>query len=417
MRVIQAATLDVGGAARAMLRLQKGLLDIGTDSRVLVAEKRSSLPYVEEWKGDMATLSRIQRRSRKAFLDWSIDRALRKKPEGFDFFSDDRSRFGSHTVSALNSADLVNLHWIARFVDVSKVFPKLKSPVVWTLHDEHAFTGGCHYDFGCRRWREGCGKCPQLGSEVNSDFSSKAWERKKESYRHIGKSLTIVTPSRWLGKMASESPLLGDQRIEVIPYGVPTEIYHPGAREGLRAAFRLERDDRALLFVSDRLSNRRKGFGVLEQALARLPVPKNGRLVVFSIGLGSRTEIGGFPLYHLGTLEREELVAAAFAAADFFVAPSLQDNLPNTVLESLACGTPVIGSNVGGIPDMVRPKETGWLFDGGDPESLKRTIESALTSSNLPEMRERCREVAVLEYSMEVQARKYRDLYEQILAK
>lgn len=399
-----------------MLRLQKGLVDIGLDSRVLVAKKRSSNPDVEEWTGDMRPLVRAQRRIREEWLNWVEGRIEKKRPDGFDFFSDDRSRFGSQLLPSLEKANVVNLHWVARFVDVSRLFSRLNLPLVWTLHDQHSFTGGCHYDFGCERWREGCGRCPQIGSSRSPDFSSKAWSRKKDAYSRMGEKLTIVTPSKWLGKLASESPLLGEHRIEFIPYGVPTDVYHPRSRDGLRQAFALNENDRALLFVADRLANRRKGLEILSSALSKLPLRKGSRLVLFLIGsCGKQRTIGSHPVIHLGSMQREELMAAAYSAADFFIMPSLQDNLPNTVLESLACGTPVIGSDTGGIPEMVRSGETGWLFETGRPESLGKAIERAMTDGNLAEMRRRCRVEAETSYSMEAQASKYKRLYEELL--
>jgi len=224
-----------------------------------------------------------------------------------------------------------------------------------------------------------------------------------------------VTPSRWLGKLVAESPLLGDKRVEVIPYGVPTKTYHAEGREGLRRAFGLGERDRALLFVADRVSSRRKGFGVLQESLARLRAPAGGRLVLFSVGRKAPEGLENHEHIALGSIENEELMAAVYSAADLFVSPSLQDNLPNTVLESLACGTPVIGSHTGGIPEMVRPGETGWLFETGNVEALRATLREALATRDLTGLRTRCREVAEREYSLELQAERYSKLYLELL--
>ncbi|MBC2601080.1 glycosyltransferase [Puniceicoccus vermicola] len=415
MRILHVANQDVGGAARAMLRLHEGLLSQGEDSHVLVAKKKMALPKVEEWKGSMNPVSRVQRRSRRWWLDCCAQMRERNQPVGFELFTDDRTRFGDHIVDDLNEFDLVNFHWISQFVDHAKVFPRLKVPVVWTLHDQNPFTGGCHYDFGCERWRQGCGSCPQLGSDSERDFSAKAWLRKKEVYQRVGEGMHIVTPSEWLGKLAQESPLLGSHPVRVIPYGVPTDIFHPGGRSGLRSAFKIGDMDRVILFVSDNLNNRRKGFQVLRDALRALRPRTGSRVVVLSVGVGSENDLGEFEHHHLGTLRKEELVSAAFSAADIFVAPALQDNLPNTLLESLACGTPIVGSRSGGIPDAVRPGKTGWLFDSGSSHSLHDVLAEALSSEELLDMRKECREMALQRYSLEVQARKYISLYNEIL--
>ena len=407
--------MDVGGAARAALRLQEGLEQRGADSSVLVARKRSRLSSVREWEGPMDWRSRVFRRVRKESLEIGERRRTKSKPKGLDWFSDDRSSFSDQLVPKLHQTDLLHFHWVAGFLDAAAVLPRLDRPAVWTLHDQHAFTGGCHYDTGCQRWRRGCGQCPQLGRPSKRDFSARSWERKRKAYSHVPGGLTLVTPSRWLGKLVAESPLLGDKRVEVIPYGVPTRTFHPGGREGLRRAFGLGERDRALLFVADRISNRRKGFAVLQESLAGLPAPAGGRLVLFSVGRKSPERLGNHELITLGSIENEELMAAVYSAADLFVAPSLQDNLPNTVLESLACETPVIGSHTGGIPDMVRPGETGWLFETGNPEALRATLQEALATRDLTGLRTRCREVAEREYSLELQAERYSKLYFELL--
>lgn len=409
------ANQDIGGAARAMLRLHQGLLAQGEDSNVLVAKKKTSLPKVEEWKGAMDVASRVQRRSRSWWLDFREQMRKRNRPSGLEFFTDDRTRFWDHIVDDLNDYEVVNFHWISQFVDHSKVFPRLKVPVVWTLHDQNSFTGGCHYDFGCERWRQGCGACPQLGSDSEKDFSARAWVRKKEAYPQAAEGIHVVTPSQWLGELAGESPLLGQFPARVIPYGIPTDVFHPGGREGLRSAFRIGDNDRVILFVSDNLNNRRKGFDVLQDALKRLVPGRGRRVVVLSVGIGSGHNFGDIEHHHLGPFGQEELMSAAFSAADIFVASALQDNLPNTLLESLACGTPIVGSRSGGIPDAVRPGKTGWLFDAGDPNSLQEVLEAALESGDLARMREECRQVAMRIYSMEIQAKEYISLYKEIL--
>ena len=358
--------------------------------------------------------SRLARRGREEWLSRTMRRRLRGRPSGLDVFSDDRSRFAGQLLPALGEADLVHLHWVARFLDVTAVLPRLSRPVVWTLHDQQAFTGGCHYDTGCERWRTGCGQCPQLGQPSARDFSAGSWERKKKAYADGPDGLTVVTPSRWLGRLAAESPLLGDKRVEVIPHGVPTATYHPGGRDGLRRAFGLGGKDRALLFVADWVSNRRKGFGVLQEALAGLQGPVGGRLVLFSVGRKSPEGPRNHEHIALGSIENEELMAAVYSAADLFVAPSLQEAFGNTVMESLACGTPVIGSHTGGIPDMVRPAETGWLFETGNAEVLRATLQEALATRDLTGLRTRCREVAQREYSLELQAERYRKLYQTL---
>ncbi|MGE9289830.1 MAG: glycosyltransferase [Puniceicoccales bacterium] len=417
MKILHVAEKPTGGAAVAMLRLHRGLLAIGEDSSVLVAKGNPTDRRMRVWKGRMDPLSRLQRRTRKMWLK----RCAAKRASGasfeFDLFSDDRTRFGNHIADALNEVDVVNFHWVARFVDYSKLLPKLEVPVVYTLHDESAFTGGCHYDSGCERWKEGCGKCPQLGSTQLHDFSARAWDRKRKAYRKIGSAgMTIVTPSKWLGNLASQSPLLDPLNVETIPYGVPTDIFCPMDRGRVREKLGLKKEDRVILFVAEWLDNKRKGFSVLAEALDGLEAPNGRRLVLLSVGGRFSKELSGHVHVPMGAVESEETMAEIYNSADLFVAPSLQDNLPNTVLESLACGTPVVGSDAGGIPDMVRHGETGWLFEVGNSESLRDVLSGAIESDDCVTYRSRCREVVLEEYPMHLQAERYRELYRESLS-
>ena len=415
VKVVHFVSQITGGAGMAAWRLHSSLKKKGFDSNLVTLKE-----FVMNADGMLALSvkrdlsSRLYRRVRSFFYYRHLDNIKMHRTLGFDLFSPDWTRLGKTICIEDYCADVVNLHWIPGLIDIPSILPLAKVPLVWRIPDEFPITGGCHYSLGCERWKNGCGACPQLGSIRQNDASSRSWERKQKTFKRAGGNLVIVSPSTWLFNRARESLFFGKARVEHIPTGTDLNKYQSRGREGLRRAFGLGERDRALLFVADRVSNRRKGFGVLQEALAGLQVPRGGRLVLFSVGRKAPEGLENHEHIALGSIENEELMAAVYSAADLFVAPSLQDNLPNTVLESLACGTPVIGSHTGGIPDMVRPGDTGWLFETGNGEALRATLREALATRDLTGLRTRCREVAEREYSLELQAERYKKLYEEV---
>ncbi len=284
-------------------------------------------------------------------------------------------------------------------------------PLVWTLHDMNPFTGGCHYASNCAGYTSACGRCPQLGSQQEFDLAHAVWERKKEAFGAIPDSrLTIACPSRWMADCVGRSPLLSRFRREVIPNGVPTDSFAPRNKQCARQILEIPEAAQVLLFVSDS-DNPRKGFRLLKEALSQ----GDSRFHVVSVG---RVEPAPSRWHQsLGPISNDRQLSLAYSAADLFVCPSLEDNLPNTILESFACGTPVVGFNVGGIPDMVRPGQTGWLAERNDSAALHAAIQTASTELKTRggEISQRCRAVVEKEYSLERQGRRYEEVYRQML--
>jgi glycosyltransferase involved in cell wall biosynthesis len=285
------------------------------------------------------------------------------------------------------------------------------TPVIWTLHDMNAFTGGCHYSFGCERYTERCGLCPQLGSHDPQDLAAQVWQRKLAALIALKPmQLQIVAPSRWLARQAKRSALGRHLSASVIPYGVDTDAFAPRDRSTARDVFGIPRDASVILFVSEGLSNRRKGLGLLAQALQSLRDLPN--IILVSVGRGKTMDLK-VPSIHLGFIDNDRLLSLVYSAADLLVAPSLQDNLPNTILEAMACGTPVVGFDTGGVPDMVRPRITGMLAPVDDAIALRSAIIETLKSpEERATMATNCRRVVMEEFTLEIQAKRYAELYE-----
>jgi len=221
----------------------------------------------------------------------------------------------------------------------------------------------------------------------------------------------LVAPSNWLAKEAQCSPLLSKFPISVIANGVDTGIFRPIDKQIARTALNLPKDARVVLFVAESAANRRKGYSLLVQALHALA--NQPGLVLLTLGADAGLSIHGITYRQLGHLSDDGLLALAYSAADVFALPSLQDNLPNTAVESLACGTPVVGFNVGGIPDLVRPEETGALVPVADIAAFSSAIFATLNDdARRQRMSKRCREIAVAEFDQKQQAAKYLQLYQ-----
>ena len=418
MRIVHLSTHDItGGAARSAYRLHTGLRQLGCDSLMFVAHRKSEDDSVVAFRPPRDLLSRLSRRLRQAKIQRSFALYQNTRPAGYEGFSDARSQYGASFLKQLPSHNLVNLHWIAGFVDYKTFFTIVpqRTPIVWRLSDQNAFTGGCHYDDGCGKYNTGCGKCPQLGSGEEEDLSAQLWQCKKELFSRISAAhLHIVAQSRWMADQTRNSALLGRFPVTIIPNGLDTTVFSPQNRARVRDAFGIPRAAKVVLFAAASITNRRKGFAFLARTLAKL---RHTDLFLVSLGKGTPSFDLYVPHLHLDKIEDDHTLAQVYSAADVYVIPSLQDTLPNTVLEAMACGTPIVGFAIGGIPDMVRPDLTGLLVPVGNVDALRDAISQLLENeAKKAEMSVNCRLIAMKEYSLELQVRRYIALYEELLS-
>ncbi|MFH1130453.1 MAG: glycosyltransferase family 4 protein [Pseudomonadota bacterium] len=419
VKVIQIDTLAVGGgAARAAYRLTVALRRLGVDSTKLVESHDIYRPEVELFDKPMDLSSRVIRVLRREYLRLGIARYRETELLGNEFFTEDRSKYGASLVSRLRDCDVINLHWIGGFVDIPSFFTKVpqRTPVVWTLHDMNPFTGGCHYDHGCGRFIGSCGACPQLGSNQKRDFSRQIWQRKKNAFDKVEPEwLQLVAASSWISDVVKTSSLMGRFPVTVIPHGLDLEVFAPRNRSFARTILGIPQEAKVVLFSAHALETRRKGFPVLVEALAELK--KIPSLLLVSLGHGASEIPGHLEYMRLGHVDNERLLSLVYSAADIFVAPSLQEMFGLTVLEAMACGTPAVGSDVGGIREIIRHDVSGLLVPPGDPKLLGSAISELLNDpARLTTMSEDCRRIAIEEYDIELQARRYLELYEKVLA-
>jgi glycosyltransferase involved in cell wall biosynthesis len=318
----------------------------------------------------------------------------------------------------LLNADIVHLHWFCAGYLPINYLKKIKKPIVWTLHDMWAFTGGCHYVGDCRRYTGQCGKCPQLGSDNARDLSYKVWRRKHYHWSDL--DLTLVTPSRWLAKCTRQSSLLGAYPLKEIPYNIDSDLYKPQDRYFCRKALGLPVDKKLILFGAvNATSDQRKGFQHLYpamQSLTSIAGPDQMELMIYGAPQPVDPPDFGFPVHYYGEIHDDEKLALLFSAADVVVAPSREDNLPLVVMEALACGTPCVAFDIGGMSDMIDHGKNGYLAKAFDVEDLSRGVHWVLEDVNrLLELSKNARTKVMERFTTVKIVNSYLELYEQIL--
>jgi glycosyltransferase involved in cell wall biosynthesis len=367
MKILIVNTYDNGGAANACLRLHEGLLSEGIDSKVLLKRKQKSLPKTFQFNGKLQKISKLKLLKEKgiAFLrvlgilnkKKSSDEQsfLKQRSSSLELFSFAHSNFDITTSPLYEEADLINLHWVAHLLDYESFFRKNTKPVVWTLHDMNPFTGGEHY-------LESFFDMDSKGYPLAREFSVKEkyfqdniLSLKVEAIQKVS-NINVVAPSKWLVKEAKKSLVFKNKELYHIPYGINSEIFQPRDKHYSRNILNLPNNKKIILFVADSINNNRKGYAYLKMALENM---QNDNVILCAIGRKKSTLESEKNIIELGPIYDERLMSIVYSAADVFVIPSLMDNLPNTVLESLMCGTPVIGFSIGGITDMIQHGTNG----------------------------------------------------------
>jgi glycosyltransferase involved in cell wall biosynthesis len=404
MKILIVSTSDIdGGAARAAYRLHTAFLTQNIDSQMLVQTKKSDDPAVVVVKN---TLSRF-----RPFLDSLPKRFYPNRTQ--TLFSPSWLPF-SNTVDQINeiNPDIVHLHWINGGMMSIEDLLRIKAPIVWSLHDMWAFTGGCHYDEHCGRYSESCGNCPVLESNSTNDLSHKIWERKERVFSQLP-NITVVGLSRWITESAKKSSLFRDKKIITLPNPIDTTVFVPQNKQAARELWNLPKNKKLILFgAMSSTTDPRKGFYELIQSLQKLQ-----RDDIEFIVFGSNETIKhlALPVHNIGYIHDDERLASLYSAADVMIVPSLQENLSNAIMESLACGTPVVAFDIGGNSDMVDHKVNGYLATPFDATDLANGIQWVLDTKNYDELCHNSHEKVVLEFDSNQIVSNYIDLYAKVL--
>ncbi|MDC3009362.1 glycosyltransferase [Synechococcus sp. AH-736-G20] len=425
MIVTHFSTFESGGAGRAAHRIHRSLVDhealLGVQSRMRVIYGSSQDTTVSS--GPAIAENPIWRRLRPRLASW-------RNPAFYDantvLHSTCWPDSGVGKELASSCAQLIHLHWIGRAGLSIEEVGRLPQPLVWTLHDQWAFLGSEHYvalpPVLDRRFVHGYLKSNRPAHERGPDLNRKTWERKKKFWNQ---PITIVCPSRWLAAEARSSSLMRKWPIHVIPYPIDGNLWSPVDQQYARHQLGLPQQIPLILFTAlSGTSDLRKGADLLQASLPLLrqmlrdnPTSSNQLPELVIVGEeGNNSSFSfPFPVHFRGVLSDTQLLRLHYAASDLLVIPSRQDNLPNTGLEAHACGLPVVGFRIGGLPDIVDDLITGALAEPFEPLSMARAIHWVLSVPERAQaMREAARDRALREWDPARIATSYSEIYRTV---
>ncbi len=401
-----------GGAAKCAYRLHRGLLELGVDSNMLVRSKITDdefvIPVQENFRKLVSMIT--------PKLD-SLSLLFYPNREKFIFTP---GRFGSFDPSSYSDLfDIYNIHWVAGGYQSISSISRIKKPVVITLHDSWTFTGGCHIPFGCTKFMDSCGNCPQLKSDEKSDLSFKVWAKKYRDWH--GKNIVLVGGSSWVTENARKSSIFNNHRIEIVHPGLDLNIYKPLDKKFCRNVLGFSDSDKLILFGAvSATSDKNKGFHFLESALKKLaakdPDISKIKLIIFGASSSSSELDFGIETHYMGKLYDDISLTMLYSAADVMIVPSIQESFGQTASESFACGTPVVAFNASGLKDIVDHKINGFLAEAYNPNDLAAGISWVLSDSQrLISLGIQARKKAERKFGVKDFAKNYLNIYESLL--
>ena len=418
MRVLIINTSErIGGAAIAANRLMDALRNNGIQAKMLVRDKQTDNIAVTGLKKSL----------------WSIwqfvwERIVIWKANHFkqhNLFEVDIANTGTNILSLpeFTQADIIHLHWINQgmlsLADIRRIIESRK-PIVWTMHDMWPFTGICHYAGECKKYTSKCEQCPVLLKGSKKDLSFRTFQKKMKMFE--GSRIHFVSCSQWLGNMAKNSKLIGHQNITSIPNAINTNLFKPKSKQAIREKYQIPSDKKLLLFGSMKTTDKRKGMDYLVEAcqiLAKEQPDFCKQLGVVILGMNSEIyqSLFPFPIYAMNYVHAEKDLVDIYNIVDLYVTPSLQDNLPNTIMEAMACGIPCVGFNVGGIPEMIDHLHNGYVADYKSAEDFANGIHWALSESEYQSLSEEARRKVTSSYSESTIAKRYIEVYNKIIGR
>lgn len=429
-----------GGAERVAMNLHRAYLERSVDSWLAVGTKISELPNTIEipniehrtaWAQALLGVSKgPQRRStRVGDTGWALSRSLRVLAEPARYLK----AFGGHEDFSFPASehvldlpptppDILHIHNMhgGGYFDI-RALPSLSRRVstVVTLHDSWILTGHCAHPLECSRWKSGCGRCPDLGLYVpiRRDASAVNWSVKRAVL--AASQLHVATPSRWLMRMVEASGIDADLcGTRVIPNGIDLEVFRPGDKAEARFALGLP-EDHLVLLVSARIAeaNPFKDYPTLVEALPLAARRLDSRILLVVLGSDGQSEsIEGIDILPVGFTEDSSLVAEYYRASDIYVHPARAENLPLAIIEALACGTPVVASRVGGVPEIITGEDVGILVPPRDSEALAAAVVRLAEDEGLrARMASTTPGIAADRFALDKQADAYLDWYAEII--
>ena len=414
MRILIVNTSErTGGAAVAASRLMEALCNYGVKAKMLVRDKETQSLTVSALPG--------QRRSQCHFLWERFVIWLHLHFRRQHLFDIDIANAGTDItrLPEFQEADVIHLHWVNQGMlslkNIRKILESGK-PVVWTMHDIWPATAICHLTLDCRHFENQCQQCRLLpGGGSANDLAAQVWQRKQQMLN--GRHIHFVACSQWLAEEARHSALLQGQIVTSIPNPIDTHFYRPHDKQEARQLLGLPAEGPVVLFASQRVTNQYKGMNYLITACQQLAAqhPELRATMTVAILGGHAEEIVGqmpFRTHALGYVNDEQRIVAVYNAADVFVLPSLSENLPNTIMEAMACGVPSVAFRVGGIPEEIDHRQNGYVANYQDSDDLAQGIWWTLFEADQESLRKACLQKVSHCYSQQSVANRYFELYE-----
>ena len=412
MKIVHLSTFTAeGGAGIATFRIHKKLLEKGVMSDLLVLRSSGTqLPAVTEVK--TGWLYRAKDYFFYRFDIFFFIKKIRPGAQKFSFNYFRRISINKH--SLIRNADIVCLYWVGANFLTPKQIGRMNKPMIWRLSDKWPFTGGCHYSNDCKRYEDHCGNCPQLITNKKKDFTWFGWKRKHQAWQN--KNITVVAPSRWIADAAGRSSLFKNNSIIRIPTGVDPDVFKPMSKEEARKALNIPIASKVILFGAyNALRSIYKGAIYFRKMIEQL-AGEDCTFLIFGAGKNDYTDDSYKNVRFLGALRDESDLCQAYNAADFFICSSTEDNLPNTVLESMACGTPCIAfKDSGGVVDVIEHKANGYLAEFKNVEDMVAGISWINDANKEGKISANAREKILKEFTLEKQVDSFIALYRSIL--
>lgn len=419
MRILIVNTTEkIGGPAVAASRLMESLKNNGIKAKMLVRDKQTDQISVVGLEQSWLQVAKFVW---ERIMIWKANRFKKN-----NLFAVDIANTGTDItiLPEFQQADVIHLHWINQAMLSLRTIEKILQsgkPVVWTMHDMWPCTGICHHARECTNYHEECHHCPYLyGGGSKKDLSTRVFRKKQELYKET--SITFIACSRWLEGRAEKSALLAGQTILNIPNPINTNLFRPGNKKEARSKHRLPQNGKLILFSSLKMTNKRKGIDYLIESckiLAEKHPELKGTLGVVVFGNQSQqlASLLPFKVYPLHYVNDERDLVNVYNAVDLFVTPSLEENLPNTIMEAMACGVPCVGFNVGGIPEMIDHLHNGYVAQYKSSEDFANGIFWTLNDPEYPTLCEQATRKVIANYSENIIAKKYIDVYNKITGK
>jgi len=415
VKVLHVVTSIDGGAGKCALRLHKGLLERGIESVILCRslEDHESRIYSEYshkrslFKRVLVYLSVCKSHEKSNLL------MKKNQTNYYDYFSFCEADLDITETKLYKSADVVNLHWTGNFLDYPSFFRKNNKPLVWSLTDLNPFTGGCHYSNSCLKFIDDeCDICPQLQGTINPSNSHLNFVKKKKALSRTKFKPVVVPPAKWLFNLSRKSELFGKFKHSIIPHSSDEEVYKTLNKEDCKRSFNLPKNKIIFLFSASALSDLRKGFALLTAALQLINIENIHFLILGKKDIDIPITISDYTA--TGYLLDEAMISKAFNASDAVIVPSLEDNLPLTMIDSLMCGTPVISFDKGGMSTHIKNGFNGYKASALTAESLSKSILKFVEEKEKLNRKE-ISQAANLLYSKDVHCQQYIELYKNLI--